>query len=275
MTNTAPHKSPILVTGGTGKTGRRVAERLAALGHGTRVGSPSGATRFLWEDRGTWAPALEGAGAAYVAYFPDLSFPGAAETVGAFSQSAVEHGTRRLVLLSGRGEEGARASEDAMRASGADVTVLRCSWFDQNFSESFFLPAVLDGEIALPTGDAVEPFVDVDDIADVAVAALTDDRHTGATYELSGPRAIGFAEVAAELSSATGRTIAYKPVDMEDYRAALSAAGQPPEFADLFELIRDGRNAEPVDGVRTVLGRAPRDFAAYARDAAKTGVWNA
>ncbi|MFE2636678.1 NmrA family transcriptional regulator [Streptomyces scopuliridis] len=263
-----------LVIGGTGKTGRKVAERLAGKGLPVRTGSRNADRPFVWEDPATWAGALEGVGAVYITYYPDLGFPGAAEAVGEFSAFAVAHGARRLVLLSGRGEEGARAGEEKMKESGADWTVVRASWFNQNFNEGFFLEPVLAGELALPTGDAVEPFVDTDDIADVAVAALTGDQHIGKTYELSGPRLLSFQDVATELSKATGREIGYLPVSIDDYRAALAEHGQPVEFADLFALIFDGRNAHLVHGVEEALGRKPRDFSDFARDAAVGGVWN-
>ncbi|MPY49376.1 Rossmann-fold NAD(P)-binding domain-containing protein [Streptomyces acidicola] len=275
MTHSTKNDNLTLVIGGTGKTGRRVADRLTSQGRPVRIGSRKGERPFVWEDPGTWGPALDGVGSAYVTYYPDLAFPGASETIAEFSQFAVAHGTRRLVLLSGRGEEGAVASEDSLKKSGADWTVVRCDWFNQNFSESFFLEPVLAGELALPTGECVEPFVDADDIADVAVAALTDDRHIHATYELSGPRLLSFRDVADELSAATGRTITHIPVSSDDYRAALVEAGQPAEFADLFAIILDGRNASLVNGVQEVLDREPRDFSAYARDTAATGVWNA
>ncbi len=263
-----------LVIGGTGKTGRRVAERLAARGLPVRIGSRSGEPPFVWEDPSTWEAAVDGVGAVYVTYHPDLAFPGAAEAVGEFSRFAVAEGARRLVLLSGRGEEGARVSEERLKESGADWTIVRASWFNQNFDESFFLEPVLAGELALPTGEAVEPFVDAGDIADVAVAALTDSRHIGRTYELSGPRLLSFHDVAAELSGATGREIRYVPVSLDDYRTALKENNLPVEFADLFGTILDGRNARLVHGVEEALGRKPRDFSEYARDAAATGVWN-
>lgn len=263
-----------LVIGGTGKTGRRVAEKLTALGRPVRIGSRSGEPAFDWNEPASWGPALEGVDRVYVTYYPDLGFPGAAEHVGAFARAAVAAGARRLVLLSGRGEEAAQRSEDALKESGADWTVVRAAWFNQNFDESFFLEPVLAGEIALPTADAVEPFVDTEDIADVVVAVLGDDRHIGRTYELSGPRLLSFAEVAAELSKATGREISYVPVSQEDYRAVLRENGLPEEFVDLFTLITDGRNAHLVDGVEEVLGRKPRDFADFAREAAGRGVWD-
>lgn len=263
-----------LVIGGTGKTGRRVAEKLAALGRPVRVGSRHGEPAFDWNEPATWLPALEAVDRVYVTYYPDLAFPGAVEQVGAFAQLAVAVGARRLVLLSGRGEEAAQRSEEALKASGADWTVVRSSWFNQNFDESFFLEPVLAGEIALPTADAVEAFVDTDDVADVVVAALTDDRHIGKTYELSGPRLLSFSDVAAELSKVTGREIAYVPVSDADYRAVLRENDLPEDFAELFTLILDGRNAHLVHGVEEVLGRPPRDFADFAREASATGVWD-
>ncbi|MCX5078320.1 NAD(P)H-binding protein [Streptomyces sp. NBC_00424] len=264
-----------LVIGGNGKTGRRVAEKLRAQGRPVRVGSRTGEPAFDWHEPAGWGAALEGVDRVYVTYYPDLAFPGAAEQVGAFAEAAVAAGARRLVLLSGRGEEGAERSEDNLKASGADWTVVRAGWFNQNFDEGFFLEPVLAGEIALPTADAVEPFVDADDIADVVVAALTDDRHAGKTYELSGPRLLSFSDVAAELSKATGREISYVPVSDADYRAVLRTNDLPEDFAELFTLILDGRNAHVAHGVREVLGREPRDFADFAREAAATGVWDA
>ncbi|MFD0259690.1 NmrA family NAD(P)-binding protein [Kitasatospora indigofera] len=263
-----------LVTGGTGKTGRRVAARLTARGLPVRIGSRGARPGFDWEDPSGWEAVLEGVGAVYLTYYPDLAFPGAAEAVEAFSALAVAKGARRLVLLSGRGEEGALAAEEKMKATGADWTVVRASWFAQNFSEGFFLESVLAGEIVLPTGAAVEPFVDADDIADVVVAALTGERHVGRTYEVSGPRLLSFHDVAAALSGATGRPITYRPAGKEEYRAELVAGGLPPEFADLFDLITDGRNAHLAPGIQEALGRAPRDFAEYARKAAAEGAWD-
>ena len=267
-----------LVLGGTGKTGRRVAERLAAMQVPIRIGSRSAEPPFDWDDRATWAPVLQGVEAAYITYYPDLAFPGAAEKVGSFARLAVESGVSRLVLLSGRGEEGAEAGERAVRDSGAEWTIVRASWFAQNFSENFFLDAVLRGEIALPAGSVAEPFVDVDDIADIVVAALTEDGHAGQLYEVTGPRLLTFSDVAAEIGAAAGRSVTFQPVSAEEFAAGLVAEGFPAEdagaLADLFAEVLDGRNAHLTDGVQRALGRPPRDFAAYAQDAAATGVWD-
>jgi uncharacterized protein YbjT (DUF2867 family) len=266
-----------LVLGGTGKTGRRVVERLAAHGVPTRVGSRSGEPPFDWEDRSTWAPVLEGVQSAYVSYYPDLAVPGAPEKVGSFAKLAVQSGVRRVVLLAGRGEPEAEEAENAVRASGADLTIVRSTWFAQNFSEDYIVDGVRSGEVALPAGDMPEPFVDADDIADVAVAALIDDRHVGELYELTGPRLLTFAEAVNEIAEATGREISYVPVSLDDFTAA-AYQDLPGEFVELltylFGEVLDGRNARLADGVQRALGREPRDFSDYARDAAASGVWD-
>jgi uncharacterized protein YbjT (DUF2867 family) len=216
--------------------------------------------------------------AAYVVYYPDLAFPGAAETVASFFDFALQHAVRRLVLLSGRGEEEAQASERALQSSGADWTILQSTWLSQNFSEHFLYEPVLEGVIALPAGDVAEPFVDAEDIADVAVAALTDDRHIGQVYELTGPRLLTFADAAHDIAKATGRDISYVSITPEEYKTAAVAAGVPAEeiepLTDLFTTVLDGRNARLADGVQRALGREPRDFREYARATAATGAWN-
>ncbi|MEU8380538.1 NAD(P)H-binding protein [Streptosporangium sp. NPDC048865] len=266
-----------LVLGGTGKTGRRVVERLAARGLPVRVGSRSAEPPFVWEDPETWEAALRDVASVYVVYYPDLAFPGAAETVRSFVSRAVGSGVRRLVLLSGRGEEEARVSERTVQESGVEWTIVRTAWFSQNFSEDYLLEPVLSGEIALPARDVAEPFVDADDIADVVVAALTEDGHAGELYELTGPRLLTFSDAAAEISRATGRQVRYVPVSSDEYVAAAAGHGVPAEYvtqlAELFTGVLDGRNAHLGDGVRRALGREPRDFGDYARGAAATGVW--
>ena len=278
MNTASTPKHATLVIGGTGKTGRRVVERLAALGLPHRVGSRTGTPPFEWNDESTWRPALEGMTAAYVVYYPDLAFPGAAETVRRFFDVAVHTGVPRLVLLSGRGEEEAQVSERALQNSGADWTILQSTWLAQNFSEHFLYEPVLEGIIALPAGDVAEPFVDAEDVADVAVAALTDDRHIGRVYELTGPRLLTFADAAQDIAEATGRDVNYVPVTAEEYKAAARAAGVPAEevepLTDLFATVLDGRNASLADGMQRALGRTPRDFRDYARATAASGVWN-
>lgn len=275
--NTDPLQ-PTLVVGGTGKTGRRVAERLEARGVPARIGSRSGEPPFDWEDPSTWAPALRGTSAAYVSFFPDLAVPGAPEAIATFAQVALDGGTRRLVLLSGRGEEEAERAERALQDSGAEWTIVRCSWFSQNFSESYLLEPVLAGEVALPVGDVPEPFVDAEDIAEVAVAALTEDGHEGRLYELTGPQLLSFAQATEEIATATGRPVAFVPVPMDAYAAAATQDGVPDDVVGLlrylFTEVLDGRNAKLADGVQRALGREPRDFADFARETAAAGVWD-
>jgi uncharacterized protein YbjT (DUF2867 family) len=270
---------PILVLGATGKTGRRVVKRLQARGVDVRAGSRSSQPPFDWEDAATWASALEGVSAVYVSYFPDLAVPGAPEAVGALAEQAQRSGVQRVVLLSGRGEEEAQRSEQVVAAAGIDWTVVRCSWFNQNFSEGYMLDPILGGELALPAGDMPEPFVDAEDIADVAVAALTEDGHTGEIYELTGPRLLTFAEAVAEIGRATGRELRYVQVSMDEYAAAAAEQDIPDDVAwlirYLFSEVLDGRNANLADGVQRALGREPRDFADFAREAATTGAFDA
>ena len=271
-------QNPTLILGGTGKTGRRVAERLAEQGLPVRLGSRAGNPPFDWEHKETWAPALEGVGAVYITYYPDLAVPGAPEAVAAFAKKAAESGVRRLVLLSGRGEPEAQRSEEVLKNSGADWTILRCSWFSQNFSEGFLRDFLLAGEVALPAGDVKEPFVDADDIADAAVAALTEEGHIGQLYELTGPRLLTFAEAVGAIAEASGRDIRYVQIPHAAFEAMLTEQNVPADFVWLLNLIftdvLDGRNAYLTDGIQRVLGREPRDFADYVRKAAATGMWS-
>ncbi|MFI5564562.1 NmrA family transcriptional regulator [Amycolatopsis japonica] len=274
MTNTKNNET-VLVLGATGKTGSRVAQRLTDLGIDVRKASRP---VFDWNDPSTWTAAVTGISAAYLTYYPDLAFPGAAEAIRDFSKLAVEHGVRRLVLLSGRGEEEAVVSEQGVRDSGAEWTVVRASWFAQNFSEHFLLEPVLAGEIVLPAGSVTEPFIDVEDIVDVVVTALTTDGHDGEVYELTGPRLLGFADAAAEIGKASGRDVRYVPVSAAEFAAGAAEQGVPEEeiegLTDLFTRILDGRNSSLTGDVERVLGRPARDFSEYAAKAAATGVWN-
>jgi uncharacterized protein YbjT (DUF2867 family) len=161
----------ILVIGGTGKTGRRVADRLLKAGRQVRIGSRTAERPFDWEQQDTWEQPLQGAKAVYVAYQPDIAVPGTLETVEAFCDQAIASGVEKLVLLSGRGEVEAERAEQALQATSVDWTILRSSWFCQNFSEGFFLDPILAGKVALQVLRAIaEPFVDVEDIAEIAVA---------------------------------------------------------------------------------------------------------
>lgn len=267
---------PTLVIGATGKTGSRVATKLEAKGVRVRRGSRSSATPFDWDAPETWAPALNGAGAAYVTYFPDLAFPGAVEKLDSLCETAKDTGVEHLVLLSGRGEHHARQGEEVVRNSGVDFTIVRAAWFAQNFSEGYLRDPILSGVLPMPGGETREPIIDIDDIADVAVAALTEDTHRGRLYEVTGPRLMSFADMADQLSQAIGRPIRHIPISFDDFHANIAQSGG--DFvADVFTAIAretlDGRNSHVTDGVQRALGRPPRDFADFARAAARSGAW--
>lgn len=267
-----------LVLGGTGKTGRRVAERLRARGVETRIASRSADPSFDWNDQSTWGAALDGVTAGYITYAPDLAIPGAADSIREFVEKAVAQGVKRLVLLSGRGEEEAQACERIIQEAGVEWTIVRASWFMQNFSEGEFLGMVLDGAITFPAADIPEPFVDVNDIADVAVVALTEEGHAYEIYEVTGPRMLTFTELAQEISRAAGREVRFIQIPKEAFAQAIAESGAPKDIAwllnYLFETVLDGRNAYVCDGVQRALGREPSDFANYARRIAESGVWN-
>lgn len=258
-----------LILGGAGKTGRRVADRLVAKGLPVRMASRSTEVPFDWNDEETWISALANVGAIYVTYYPDLAVPGAAEHVRKLTRCAVDSGVSRIVLLAGRGEPQVRPAEAAIRESGVEFTILECAFFCQNFDEGWVQP--VDGVIAFPAGAVAEPFIDCEDIADVAVVALTEDGHVGKTYELTGPRLLTFSEAAEELAKAWDQPLRYMPVSGEQYAEMLAPHLPPAEvkfFVELFGWLLDGHNAHITDGVERALGRKARDFSEYARDAA-------
>ena len=277
MNSSTTSKELTLVLGGTGKTGRRVVERLLSRGVPTRIASRTTNPSFDWDDPSTWDATVNGVTAAYISYAPDLAIPGATDTIRAFVERAVERGVQRLVLLSGRGEEEAQMCEHIVQRAGIEWTVVRASWFNQNFSEGEFLDMVLAGQITLPAGDIAEPFVDVNDIADVAVAALTEDGHDGQVYELTGPRLLTFAEAVEEIASASGRDIRYIRIPPDAFAAGIAESGAPDDIAwlldYLFSTVLDGRNAYVCEGVKRALGREPTDFMDYARRIADAGLW--
>jgi len=268
----------ILVLGGKGKTGSRVAERLTKLGKAIRIGSRSEKPSFDWENPETWAGAIDGMDTVYITFQPDLAVPGARKTIEGFTSQAVKGGIQKMVLLSGRGEKEAELCEQVVMNAGADWTIVRASWFNQNFSESFFLDPILAGHVALPRGEALEPFVDADDIADVVVESLLDNKHVGQTYELTGPRQLTFQQVTEEISKVTGRDIKFEAITMDDYTKMLKEYQVPEDFIwlinYLFTEVLVDRNSIVTDDIQKVLGRKAKDFAEYARETAITGIWN-
>ena len=269
--------APILIIGGAGKTGGRVNTLLKARDIATRPVSRSTTPGFDWNRPESWSAALDGVSKAYVTYQPDLAVDGATEAIAELGRIAREKGLEQVVLLSGRGEPGAQRAEATLQASGVPWTNVRASWFNQNFSEGYLLDGVLAGEIALPAGAVPEPFVDADDIAEVVVAALTDVRHLNRLYEVTGPRALTFAEAVGEISAGTGRSVRYTQISPEDFVVTMRAYA-PEDIVqllhELFTVVLDGRNERVMHGVEEALGRPARDFAAYVRKTAAAGTWN-
>jgi uncharacterized protein YbjT (DUF2867 family) len=275
----------ILVTGATGKVGRRLTAQLREAGHSVRAVSRSTEIRFDWHDESTWAAAFEGITAAYLIP-PDEPFP--AEAVAAFAAKA---GVRRLVAQSGRRIEvlaeaagvgpeaiGMYAAQEAVKASGVEWTVLQANNFNQNFSEGDMLEAIRAGELFLPVEDTVEPFIDVEDIAAVAAAVLAEDGHHGRTYELSGPESLTFDAAVDAIAEAAGKAVVFQSVSPEDYAAALRAEQLPEDlvfFLDvMYRVMREGKIGDVADGVEQVLGRKPVAFADWAKRAAAEGAWS-
>lgn len=271
-------KQNILVIGGTGKTGRRVVERLNNLNQHVRVGSRSANPAFDWEDPQTWSAVLEGMDMVYITFQPDLAVPGALEAIEGLTREAKAKGIKKLVLLSGKGEREAQLCEQVVAHSGIDYTIVRASWFMQNFSESFLLDPILAGHVALPKAEAMVPYVHADDIADVVVAALMSDEHNGQTYELTGPDRFTFEEVIEEISLATGKEIQFTPISLSAYTDMLQGFGLSKDYIwlinYLFSEVLDAEgNNVIIHDVEKVLGRKPRTLRDYVSECISAGVW--
>lgn len=269
--------SEILVIGATGKTGKRVVERLEARGISPRHGTRRSPIPFDWEAPGTWATSLNGIQSAYVAYSPDLAVPSAHAVIADFVKAAEAAGLRRVVLLSERNEERAQACEKLVMDSTLEWTILRPSWFMQNFNEGGFLDGVMSGEVTAPDSGAPEPWVDLDDVADVAVAALLEDGHASEIYEITGSELLTWSEVIGLISKVTSREVVYRTITPQEFESTLIAAGFPDQdaafVATLVAEILDGKNANTSDGLQRALGREPRTFAQFAKAAHAHGSW--
>ena len=272
-------KENVIVIGGTGKTGKRVVENLQKLDHNVRIGSRSSEPSFDWEDPATYANALKGMDRAYVVYYPDLAVPGAKEAIQALTETALTQGLDKLVLLSGKGETEAEACEEIVAHSGLNYTLVRASWFNQNFSEGAFLDFVKAGHVALPMPEAEIPFVDAQDIADVVTKVLLDDTYNGQTITVTGPRKMTFSEVVDAMAKGTGREIKYQPITIEEFKEGMKAAGLPDSYVWLFgylfkEVLGNPENQDVSHDVEKVLGRKAVDFEAYVNKMVETGIWN-
>ncbi|WP_291146827.1 NmrA family transcriptional regulator [Flavobacterium sp. UBA7680] len=272
-------KTKILVLGSTGKTGSRVAARLENNAEvELRLGSRNEKIPFDWEKPDTWENVVKDIDTVYITFQPDLAVPFAADAIENFTNLATKSGVQKIVLLSGRGEQEAQVCEEIVKKNAKNWTIIRASWFNQNFSESFFLDPILYGIVALPRAEALEPFTDADDIADVVTAALLDENHNGKTYELTGPRLLTFKDAVNEIANASGRNISFQSLSLEEYTQMLKEYQIPDDHIwlvnYLFEQVLDGRNSSVTFDIEKVLGRKAKDFNAYAKETAKTGIWN-
>ena len=271
-------KKPIVIIGKNGKTGSRVNRGLKTLGLATRAVSRSSTPAFDWEDSATWRPVLEGARAAYVTFQPDLAVPTAEQSISELVQLAIELDVEHIVLLSGRGEAGAERAEKVLQQSGIEWNVIRASWFDQNFSEGFMIEGILSGELALPAADVLEPFIDIDDIADVAVAVLTKSHLRNKLFEVTGPRALSFKQCVNEISQALDYPVKYTTIKIDEFVNTLRDLGEPKEMQwlmrELFTVVLDGRNSEVKTGVEEALGRPATDFSEYIQKVIVSGAWS-
>lgn len=268
-----------LIIGGTGKTGRRIVDRLQKLGHHVRIGSRSAQPAFDWHDPENWAEALEGMEKVYITYQPDLAVPGAKEAIAELCKQAKKAGVKQVVLLSGKGEREAELCEAIVINSGIDYTIVRASWFNQNFSENFLLEPILEGVVALPQANVKIPFVDANDIADVVVEAFMNDKHNGKIYELTGDQLLTFKEAIDTIAEATGRSITFVPVSMETYVNAMRALQLPEDFIWLIEylftvVLGNPENSIVTSDIQKVLGKAPIRFQDFAKEVAESGAWN-
>ena len=267
----------ILILGATGKTGKRVAERLQKRGISIRAGSRNGNPPFDWDKPGNWPAVLDGIQKVYITYYPDFVAPGALEKIQGFVDTAKRSGIQQLVFLSGRGEKEAEEAEKIVMNSGLDVTIVRSSWFMQNFSEFYFLDYILGGRIVVPKHKALEPFIDLDDLADVVVEALTNDQHKGKIYELTGPELLSFKDTTRMISEAINRPVGYEEVDMDRYIEILREYQIPEDIISLmqylFTEVLDGRNESVTNDIEQVIGRKATTFSEYVAKAEETGVW--
>jgi len=273
------NQNNILVIGGTGKTGRKVATKLTELGHKVRIGSRSETPAFNWDNSETWTKALQGMDKVYITFQPDLAVPGALEAIEELTKQAKRCGIKKLVLLSGKGEREAELCEQVVIHSGLEYTIVRASWFNQNFSESFFLEPILEGFVALPQADVKIPFVDTEDIADVAVEALLNEKHNGNIYQLTGTRLLTFKEVVEEISKATDREIIFTSISLAAYVKAMKEQGIPENFVWLVEYLFSEVLGNPIisemtNDIEKVLGRKPIDFSEYIRETINARIWN-
>ncbi|MEY8868336.1 NmrA family NAD(P)-binding protein [Meridianimaribacter flavus] len=271
--------SNILIIGGTGKTGRRVVEQLQKKGIQPRIGSRQATPSFDWNDKNTWIESLKGIEKMYITYYPDLAVPGAKEAIESLTYLAKELGVKKIVLLSGKGEVEAEACEAIVKNSGVEYTIVRASWFNQNWSESFFLDPILSEEVALPMSNVLIPFVDANDIAEVAATVLLDNDYNGKTIEVTGPELITFKDIIHTISTVTNRNLTFHEITLEQYIEGMRQMQLPEDVIWLIEylfsnVLTNPNNQKISNDIEQVLGRKARTFLEYARETAETEIWN-
>ncbi|MBB4513903.1 NAD(P)H-binding protein [Paraburkholderia fungorum] len=279
----------ILVLGATGKTGTRVVAHLTARGAGVVAAvrrpdalvSSTGAdlVHFDWDEPGGHAKALAGIDAVYLV--PPSCVEDASASIAVFLREAASAGVRRVVLLSSLGvtfadepfASGRRKHEEAVRESPLAWTILRPSGFFQNFSEGMAQQGIRnDGVIVSATGDGAVALVDASDIAAVAAEALTQSGHERATYALTGPAAVTFAEAARAIGQACGREIVHMLAPPDTLERFLREAGIPDGYRAMLlrdmAAIREGRAAQVSQHIERVTGREPIAIETFVRNAA-------
>lgn len=272
-------KDNYLIIGGTGKTGRKVVKSLQLLNQNVKIGSRSATPAFDWNHPDTYEKALEGIDKVYITYQPDLAVPGALMAVDRLIKIAKNKGVKKIVLLSGKGEKEAQLCEQLVIHSGLDYTIVRASWFYQNFSESFFLEPIKQGVVALPQAEIKVPFVDTGDIADVVVEALLHNSHNGKIYQLTGARTLTFKDAISEISTVTNKKIEFIPITIGEYVEDLKKHGIPDDFVWLveylfIEVLGNPEVSQISNDIEKVLRRKPKDFSEYVEETAATGIWH-
>ncbi len=272
-------KDKFLIIGGTGKTGRKVVKSLQLLNQDVRIGSRSSNPVFDWGNPDTYEKALEGIDKVYITYQPDLAVPGAIQSIEKLIYVAKQKKVKKVVLLSGKGEKEAQLCEQVVIHSGLACTIVRASWFNQNFSEGFFLEPIKNGVVALPQVHAKVPYVDTDDIADVVVEALLHNEHNSKIYQLTGAGTLTFKEVILQIAAATHRNIEFIPISVDEYINTLKDHGIPDDFAWLIEylfteVLGNPDVSEITNDIEKVLKRKPKAFSEYVQETAATGIWN-
>ncbi|BCP53967.1 oxidoreductase [Kaistia sp. 32K] len=268
----------ILLTGGTGKTGRRIAPRLAEAGHDVRLASRRGADaralrgiRFDWNDPSTFDAALANREAVYLVAPTDA--PESLRAMQPFLDRALAIGIRRYVLLSASSLPKRGPMMGAVHAyleeHAPEWAVLRPTWFMQNFSEQQHLPTIRDERaIFSATGEGRVPFIDVEDIAAVAVEALTRDVSFNRDLVLTGPRALSYGDVAEIVGAAIGAGVRHVNLSEGALVERFGAAGMHPDYAAILAgmdiWIASGAEDRLSPDVEAVTGRPPNDFVAYA-----------